>query len=314
MQKKIQDRLAPSQADRLPSLKAISYFASAARLQSFTGAAKELHITQAAVSRMVQTLEEELGVQLFDRKGRWICLNAAGEVYYKRVSEGLSLISSASNLVRRSGDSGNLTLVVNRGFATLWLVRQLADFGRLYPNIRITLLDDEGAPNGIGNPAEIMIRFGSPPWPGEVAVRLLKGSTIGVVCAPGLLSGSRLSHPIDLARLPILSYAGGRYDRWGEFFGNFGLPPPDLERGMRFYQLLALREAAISGLGVALVPLFLFTQELATGLLIKAIPQTMEASDGYYITHAKGADRRGKIRSFKRWLLSRIRTHTDFGS
>jgi LysR family transcriptional regulator, glycine cleavage system transcriptional activator len=297
------------QSDRLPSLKAVHYFASAARLQSFTAAGGELHVTQAAVSRMIQSLEQDLGVQLFDRRGRWISLTVAGKTYHKKVSEGLALIASASSQLRQGRDSGTLTLVVNRGFATLWLVRHLSDFQRQHPQMQITLLDEEAGVQARDDPAGVMIRFGSPPWPGEVATRLPVGPVIGVVCAPGLLAGKPMRHPKDLARLPILAYAGGRYDRWGEFFRHFGLPPPDLERSTRFFQLLALREAALSGLGVALVPLFLFEEELAGGRLVKAIAQTMESKDGYYVIHAKGADSEDKVRSFKRWLLARTRTH-----
>lgn len=295
--------------DRLPSLKAVNYFASAARLQSFTAAAQELHVTQAAVSRMIQSLEEELGVRLFERKGRWISLTPAGQTYHLKVSEGLALIAAASTQVRQGRDAGVLTLVVNRGFSTLWLMRHLSDFKRLHPQLQITLLDEEASAQARGDPAEVMIRFGSPPWPGEVATRLPVGPVIGVVCAPGLLAGKTLRHPKDLARLPLLSYAKGRYDRWGEFFEQLGLPPPNLERGMRFLQLVTLREAALSGLGAALVPLFLFEEELASGRLVKAVPQTMAPKDGYYLTHAKGADAEGKVRSFKRWLLARTRAH-----
>ena len=205
--------------------------------------------------------------------------------------------------------SGTLTLVVNRGFATLWLVRHLSDFQRLHPQIWITLLDEEAGAQAREDPAAIMIRFGSPPWPGESTTRLPVGPRIGVVCAPGLLGGKALRDPKALTRMSLLAYAGGRYDRWGEFFREFGLPPPDLERSTRFFQLLALREAALSGMGLALVPLFLFEEELASGRLVQAIPQTMAPRDGYYLTHAKGADSEDKVRSFKRWLLGRTRTH-----
>lgn len=302
-------RLGTDPMDRLPSLKAVNYFACAARLQSFTAAAQELHVTQAAVSRMIQSLEEDLGVRLFERKGRWITLTPTGKTYHKKVSEGLALIAAASSHARKGRDAGVLTLVVNRGFSTLWLVRHLSDFKRLHPQLKITLLDDEAGAQARDDPEEVMIRFGSPPWPGEVATRLPVGPDIGVVCAPSLLAGKRLRHPRELTRLPLLSYTGGRYDRWGEFFQHLGLPPPDLEQGTRFLQLLTLREAALSGLGAALVPLFLFEEELASGRLVKAIPQTMESADGYYLTHAKGADAEGKVLSFKRWLLAHTRAH-----
>ena len=294
---------------RLPSLKAVHYFATAAQLQSFTAAGVQLHVTQAAVSRMIQSLEQELGVQLFDRRGRWIRLTDAGQAYHHKVREGLALIAQASQQLRQGRNSGTLTLVVNRGFATLWLVRHLSDFQRLHPQIRITLLDEEAGVQAREDPAAIMIRFGSPPWPGESATRLPVGPKIGVVCAPGLLGGKTLRDAKSLTRLPLLSYAGGRHDRWAEFFREFGLPPPDLERSTRFFQLLALREAALSGLGLALVPLFLFGEDLASGRLVQAIAQTMTPRDGYYLTHAKGVDSEDKVRSFKRWLLGRTRTH-----
>lgn len=299
----------PPPQERLPSLRAVQYFAAAARLQSFTAAGEELHVTQAAVSRMIQSLEEDLGVQLFDRRGRWISLTAAGASYHQQVSAGLALIADASSQLRKGRDSGALTLVVNRGFATLWLVRHLSDFQRLHPQTRITLLDEEAGAQAREDPAGVTIRFGSPPWPGTSATRLPVGPVIGAVCAPALLKGKPLRHMKDLARLPLLAYAGGRYDRWGEFFRHFDLPPPDLERSTRFFQLLALREAALSGLGVALVPLFLFEEDLASGRLVKAIPHTMPAKDGYYLLHAKGADSEDKVRRFKRWLLQRTRTH-----
>lgn len=300
----------PKQAlQRLPSLKAVHYFATAARLESFTAAGEQLHVTQAAVSRMIQSLEQELGVQLFDRRGRWIRLTDAGRAYHHKVSEGLAMIAMASQQLRQGRSSGTLTLVVNRGFATLWLVRHLSDFQRIYPQIRLTLLDEEAGAEAREDPAAILIRFGSPPWPGESASRLPVGPKVGVVCAPGLLGGRKLRDPKALLRLPLLAYAGGRHDRWSEFFLEFGLPPPDLKRSTGFFQLLALREAALSGLGLALVPLFLFEEDLASGRLIQAIPQVMTPRDGYYITHAKGADSEEKVRSFKRWLLSRMRTH-----
>lgn len=294
---------------RLPSLKAVNYFAVAARLQSFTAAARELFVTQAAVSRMIQSLEEELGMQLFERKGRWISLTPAGQAYHRAVSEGLDLIAAASAQARQCRDTGVLTLVANRGFASLWLVRHLSDFKQQHPQVYLTLLDDGANPQARSDAAEVTIRFGSPPWAGEVAARLPVGPEIGVVCVPSLLAGQHLNHPKDLSTLPLLSYAGGRYDRWGEFFRHFEEPAPDLAHSTRFIHLLTLREAALSGLGIALVPLFLFEEDLASGRLVLAIPQTMESADGYYITHAKGADKDGKVLSFKRWLLARTRSH-----
>src|SRR5689334_23182202 len=111
-------------SNRLPSLIAIRYFEVAGRLQSFTAAATELHVTQSAVSRMMQTLEEQLEVRLFERNGRWINLTPSGKTYHEQISAGLNLIFDAGNKLRNSVHKSTLTLSVNVGF-TLWLVQNI---------------------------------------------------------------------------------------------------------------------------------------------------------------------------------------------
>lgn len=291
--------------NRLPSLTAVRYFAVAARWLSFTAAANELHVTQGAVSRMVQALERELGVQLFNRNGRWISLTPAGEIYFEKVSQGLQQIEAAGALVRKSAEEEALSIVVNEGFATLWLVPKLADFRSRHPDILVNLLGNERDP--ASESAALAVRYGTPPWPGSVATRLPVNAALGVVCSPQLQQLKRLRRPDDLARCPLLAYTGGRRDYWKEYFEKLDLPVPNLAQALRFPQLLTLREAALSGLGFALMPLFLVEGELEAGRLVQALPQTVEPAHAYYVTHQKGTDHDERVHVFKKWLIAKAK-------
>lgn len=289
--------------ERIPSLNAVRYFAVAARLRSFTAAAQELNVTQGAVSRMVQSLELELGCPLFARNGRFIQLTPEGESYRQKVSVALAMIEEASNAVRQTRDDASLSLIVTTGFATRWLVSRLPGFRNSHPDIQIEILGNDPDDAGYGQQADLAIRYGAPPWPGVEETRLPLGE-LGVVCAPELVAMDALTVPADLISKPLLTHTAEARDLWAEYFEHFGLPRPDLGRASRFNQLLMLAEAAISGQGFALVPLFLYEAELKSGRLVKAIPQTYNARRGYYITHAKAADNQRRIRLFKKWLIN----------
>jgi LysR family glycine cleavage system transcriptional activator len=294
--------------ERLPSLNAVRYFEATARHQSFTAAAQELSVTPGAVSRMVQALEEELGAPLFTRNGRFIALTSVGVAYQKDVSVALGRISTASQRVRDSTTDEALSLIVNAGFATRWLVPRLSDFQRLHPKIHINILGGEADEKAYGHQAQLGIRYGVAPWPGSVATRLPIGRLLGVVCSPELAAASgSLQGPKDLIGKRLLAYTSGSRDPWQDYFSHFELPIHNLSTSRRFYQLLMVAEAANSGLGFALVPLFLFEAELASGRLVQAIPQTLESERGYYITHTKRADSDSKVLLFKKWLIAAAR-------
>jgi LysR family transcriptional regulator, glycine cleavage system transcriptional activator len=293
--------------DRLPSLHAVRCFAAAARLKSFTAAAIELHVTQGAISRMVQSLEEELGIPLFDRNGRFISLTAAGQTYHNDVQSALDQIAEARTRVRKSVESDALSIVVNSGFATRWLVPRLPEFQRNHSSIHVNILAGETNDQASSGASQVSIRYGMAPWPGCIATRLPLESRLGVVCSPQLLKANPLRKPQDLAGQNLLTYSGASRDPWQDFFLHFNLPLPDLAQAPRFYQLPILAEAAVSGLGFALVPLFLFENELSSGRLVQALPQTLESERGYYITHPKGAEHDRKVQAFKKWLIAKAR-------
>lgn len=294
--------------NQLPSLNAVRYFEAAARHLSFTLAAQELCVTQGAVSRMVQTLEEELGITLFTRNGRFIALTRAGELFHLKAADGLAMIGTAAKAMRDLSNHEALNLIANAGFATRWLVPRLADFQRQHPDVRLQIIGSESDEHTLGSKTHMMVRYGSGNWVGQTATRLPINATLGVVCAPRLARTSGpLRGPADLVGKRLLAYSIGAHDPWHSFFSHFELPEPDLSNSPKFYQLLMLAEAAISGMGFALVPLFLLEPELRAGTLVQAVPQTIASKRGYYITHKKGLERDRKITLFKKWLLATAR-------
>lgn len=292
---------------RLPSLNAIRSFVAAARSLSFTAAAQELHVTQGAVSRMVQALELELGVPLFNRQGRFISLTPKGERYYQEVSLALDSIAQATCTLRQEHEDQALQLVVNSGFAVRWLMPRLPALQRQYPNLNVHILGGDTDDIQSVQKADLIIRYGTGNWPGMVAESMSVGSLMGVVCSPELKRSRTLATPTDLLAGPLLTHKAttdGGF--WGEFFKHFALPVPDMRVAPRYHQLLLLAEAAMAGMGFALVPLFLFLPELERGRLVLAIPHTFESPRDYYVTHAPELQRDQRVHVFKRWLAQQV--------
>lgn len=290
-------------SERMPSLTAVRYFSVAARLLSFTKAAQELYVTQAAVSRMVQTLEQDLGVALFVRNGKFIRLTPAGSDYYQEVSEALAKIRYACQTARRSVQEEKLSLIVNTGFAIRWLVPRLPDFQRQHPHIHVDILASEADALESQRPVHLSIRLGSQSAADHSLTRLNVGDAFGVVCSPALLSYKKVTKPEDLIGQPLLAHTNPARDFWAEFFTDFGLGSPDMGQAPRFHQLLMIAEAAISGLGFALVPIFLFQEELKSGRLVQAFPQTHRPRHGYCLVQPKESEKDQKVSCFKQWLL-----------
>lgn len=294
--------------ERLPSLNAVRYFDAAARHLSFTAAALELHVTQGAVSRMVQVLEEELQAPLFTRNGRFISLTATGQTYHEEISQALKRISAASLQVRRGVTDEALNVIVSAGFAARWLVPRLSNFQQSHPKIHINLLGNEAAELSHGHKTTVTIRYDKGPWPGCSATRLPLSTELGVVCSPALLAAcGPLQRPEDLIGKPLLAYTGGVRDLWQDYFEHYQLPRSELMQARQFYQLLMLAEAAVSGLGFALVPLFLLEPELQSGRLVRALAQRYESDRAHYILHPKALEHEHKVKLFKKWMMAQAR-------
>jgi LysR family glycine cleavage system transcriptional activator len=286
----------------LPSLNAVRSFVAVARRLSFTKAAEDLSVTQGAVSRMMQTLHADLGVELFRRVGRGIELTPTGAAFYAEASQALDRIAAAARAARLQ-DGGVLRVSALPTLAQRWLVPRLKRFQAENPDILVDVSVSEHNVDFAAEPLDIAIRFGVEGWAGADITPLMP-ETIGVFCAPSLLAqGTPLDHPADLARHRLLQHTT-RPDSWRHYLAAFGLTLPESALSLGFEHFFMIIEAASAGMGVALLPVFLVQEDLASGRLVQPIAETLRQRGGYFIAHAPGAERARRIRQFKSWILS----------
>ncbi|GAA4333358.1 LysR substrate-binding domain-containing protein [Pigmentiphaga soli] len=279
-------------------------FESAARHQSFTRAAQELSLTQSAVSRHVQALEQLLEVQLFRRVGRTIQLTDVGAMYLRELSSGLGRIRDATlqAIAYRSG-GGSLHLAILPSVASKWLLPRLPAFYAENPNIlvhihsRIGMFDIErsGMDAAISNSPDGH-------WPGAVSERLLEEELVPVV-SPRLASSMRTSEPAELCDLLLLQVAA-RQNVWRDWFIMHGLPLSRMRAGPIFELTSHLLQAVSADLGAGLVARFLIEEELRSGKLVMACGHAMPSDVSYYLFTPPHRVDFPPMKAFREWLCA----------
>ncbi|NTF51078.1 LysR family transcriptional regulator [Agrobacterium rhizogenes] len=264
----------------LPSLSLLSAFEAAARTGSVTVAARELDLTQSAVSRQIKALEGQLGVELFVRERQTIRLTLAGDSYACEIREALRRISSASLDLRANPNGGTLNVAILPTFGTRWLAPRLGDFLATNPGITINLVTRLSPFDFRLDSIDAAIHFGHPHWPGAELAFLMSERTMPA-CSPDFLARHRLVEPADFLQVPLL-HLTTRPDAWEKWLAANGAPASGV-RGMLFDQFATAAQAAISGLGVALLPTFLIQEELKRGELVAASPNELESDERYYL-------------------------------
>lgn len=277
-------------------LNALRAFEASARHLSFTKAGLELHVTQAAISHQVKSLEENLGVALFRRLPRGLALTDEGAALLPEIAEGFRRIGRSLDRFEAGQVREVLTVGVVGSLAVGWLLPRLERFRQAHPFIDLRLLTNNNRVDLAGEGLDCAIRFGDGAWHGTEAVRLFS-APLSPACAPGV--AARLRRPEDLAGEVLLrSY---RADEWPRWFAALDLPCPP-PRGMIADSSLVLAEAAAQGAGVALLPLRLFPRELAEGRLLR--PFAAELSLGaYWLSWLRSRPPGPALRAFQFWLL-----------
>lgn len=289
---------------KLPSTQALSCFAAAARHQSFTLAARELSLTQSAVSRQVAALEAFVGVALFRRTQHGMTLTPAGADYARVVAQRLDALERDTlELIGGQGAGGSLTIASVPTFATRWLIPRLPRLAQARPRLQVHienrtrpfLFDESGIDAALfaGTPEQVAR------WAGTRARALITEEVVPV-CSPALRRGGRPLKPADLARLPLLQQAT-RPEMWRQWFEAQGVDAPQAMSGPR-YELYSMQAAAaIAGLGVALMPTLLVEAELAGGALVPACRVRRASGRHYYLVQPLGEERPA-LGLFRDWL------------
>ena len=286
---------------RLPSLNGLKAFEAAARHLSFTRAAAELNVTQAAVSHQVKALEERLGLALFRRLNRALLLTNEGQALLPPMSEALDRMALAVDGLARREETGSLTVSTMDSFAAGWLVRRLRRFRALYPDIDVRIATANHLVDFARDDVDMAVRYGRGEWPGLASVRLMT-EEVFPVCGPALLAdGPALEKPSDL-RFHTLLHDDMRVD-WRMWLLAAGVGGVDPTRGPGYTLSNLVMEAAMAGEGVALGRSVLVADELADGRLVKPFDVSLPAEYAYYVVCPEAAAGHPKVRAFRDWLL-----------
>ncbi|WP_300059497.1 LysR substrate-binding domain-containing protein [uncultured Roseobacter sp.] len=282
----------------LPSITALLAFEAVARLGSATLAAAELSLTQSAVSRQLKALEAQLGVALLAREGRGLVLTAKGQEYVREVRGTLQRLAQAGVTARTVSEGGPLNLAILPAFGMHWLAPRLRDFARRHPEVTVNL-STRLAPFDFRNSAfDAAIHFGREDWPGVRYLPLLP-ETVVPVCAPALIPAP-LGEAAEILRYDLLHLdtRPRGWARWLRALGHDVEPPP----GMMFDQFATMAQAAIHGLGIALLPTFFAEPYLADGQLVLASEQTSQSIGSYFLVWPEDRAEPPALTSFRGWL------------
>jgi len=282
-------------------LNALRAFEAAARHASFTRAAQELCVTQAAVSHQVRGLEAQLGVELFRRLPRGLGLTGEGEVLYPIVHEALDRMSQAIDVLADGADREVLNVGVVGTFAVAWLLPRLEQFQRRFPFVDVRVSTHNNKIELTLEGLDYAIRFGTGAWHGTEATPLME-APLTVLCAPAL--GERLTQPSDVLHQTLLrSY---RTDEWNAWLSAAGVDTHlSFPRTVIFDSSIAMMEVVIQGGGVALAPAVMFRRQLAEGRIVRPF-RTQVALGGYWLTRLQHHGETPAMSAFKRWLIESL--------
>lgn len=296
----------PSQP-RLPSLDLLKGFEAAARLLSFTKAGEELYLSQSAVSRQIQELEDQLGVRLFERRHRALTLTEAGQALYAASAQVLATMRAVTDRLRAGRGRQTLSVTTTQSFASLWLIPRLAGFTRTHPELDVRISAETRVLDLERDGLDLAIRHGPATLAGSDAVRLF-GERVFPVCSPKLMKDPKrpLREPADLRHHVLLQYDDpeGRHPwmhwkTWLEIERLADLRPAGTLSFSGYDQIIP---AAIAGHGVALGRSPLVRKAIASGELVAPFKRSADPARAYYAIVSKNSAGRPEVADFVNWL------------
>lgn len=286
-------------SQRLPPLNALRVFEAAARHLSFTRAAEELHVTQAAVSQQVRGLEEQLGVRLFRRLNRALLLTDAGQRYAVAVRGALAQIAEATAALRpaQGGDDGTLTVSVMPSFAHKWLMPRLGRFLDRHPDISLRIHTSFEVVDFGREGIDCALRQGTGAYDG-LFVELLLAEDVTPVCAPAV--AARLREPRDLLGETLLYDYGCDWIEWLAAAGVTGARLP--KKGTEFFDSSMALQAAMDGRGVTLGRSGLAADDLRTGRLVAPFAVRIPYQYATWFVCPPGTESQPRVKALRDWL------------
>jgi LysR family glycine cleavage system transcriptional activator len=299
----------------LPPLNTLLAFEAAARLGSMSAAARELGLTQPAVSLRLQQLEGFLGEILFERSRRGLALTPSGRFYARAVAGALDQLGEAGTALSARADQRTLRIAANFGFAQLWLMPRVARLRAAFPQALFRLTTSDRDRDLDDEDCDLAIRFGAGAWPGWTATPLLP-EIVFPVCAPAYLQArpDLASGPAEAARLMgetllHMDEASDRWLTWASWAEAHGVQLPAAKAPFLYSNYPLLLQAALSGEGIALGWAGLVDDLVASGALVRLMPDYCRPRHGYHLARRDGLTApRPLVRQVSAWLLAEAGT------
>lgn len=307
----------------LPSLISLRFFEAAGRLQSFTQAADELHVTQGAVSRQIRALEDELGVKLFNRLTRKVELTETGQKYLKEVAEAFARLRTATGQIVSHQEHVVLKISTLPSISSVWLMPRLSSFTRDYQHIEARISSSIDPVSLQAGEADVAIRVGPKPgarydsdapsidllmtenWKGVLAEELAPDNLVPVYSPNILEPHADLSDEAIFRTLPLI-HTSSRADAWIGWAKRHGLKDLPVGPRIEFGHFFMSLDAARQGLGVAIIPDIILENSNLTGLHCATAYKTRSAGEYYLLSLAENADD-PHISAFRCWAKREFR-------
>jgi LysR family transcriptional regulator, glycine cleavage system transcriptional activator len=289
-------------ARRLPPLSSLRPFEAAARLESFSRAAEELHLTHGAVSRQVRALEDHVGAALFSRHGKRVALTAAGRTFAERVRNALEEIARAAEALGSARRERRLTVSVLPSFASRWLMPRLIRFMEAHPRIEVNVLTSNTLADFGTDEVDIAIRFGRGPWPLLGCEEFLDDEYFPVA-SPRMNRGKLPKAPKDLLGVRLIREDRDYWQRWFEAAG-VALDAP-LE-GPSFNDATYSLQAAARGEGVALARRSIVGEDLERGTLKRLFRIAVPSHESYWFVSPRHLVDAPRVKAFRDWVKAEL--------
>jgi LysR family transcriptional regulator, glycine cleavage system transcriptional activator len=290
---------------RLLPLRALQALEAAARHLSFARAAKELNVTPAAISQQIKLLEDQIGQPLFERSPT-LRLSPSAQAASRQLREAIDLLQRVSEQLRIGQTQRLLVVSLAPSFASRWLIPRLERFSARHPDIDLHLLATTRTVDLEAEHVDAAVRYGVGRYPGLHAERL-RAESVVVVAHPRLAAG--LNHPSDLPGATLLHNTSIAWDPtfpdWATWLRGAGVTPAGALRTRTFDDTNLLIEAALAGLGVALLWRTLVNEELASGRMV-ALFQEQPLANAYHFVCPPARLTLPPVAAFRQWLFDEV--------
>ena len=288
---------------QVPPLRALKAFEAASRYLSFTKAAEELHVTQAAISHQIKNLEEMTGVSLFKRYNRSLKMTAEGKLYLMSIRDALESLEKATRQLKNRDSSGTLNISVLPSFATKWLSRRIWKFQEKHSEIDVRISAFEWLVDFKKEDCDIAIRYSNQgKWEGLTSELLFKEEVFPVCGRRYYKNMPTDLKPEDLLKMNLMHEDYVNED-WHDWFAAAGIKHLDNLRGTRFSHTVTMLESVENNQGFALGRTPLVQDDINRGLLVAPFDIRLESSMSYYLVYPSDNHSDRKLQMIRDWLF-----------